>query len=460
MASFQFIHCADLHLDSPLRGLDADGDAPAARIRGASREAFAALVGEAIARKVAFVLAAGDIYDGDWQDWRTGQFLLAHLVRLHEAGIPFIAIRGNHDAESIITRHLRLPESACLLDSRRPQTIALPELEVRIHGQSFARRDVTDNLATHYPAADRGYLNIGLLHTSLTGREPHAPYAPCTADQLRAQGYDYWALGHVHTREVISDSPWIVFPGNLQGRHAREGGAKGACLVTVLDGAIRTMEPLVLDTVRWAQVRVDVSGAADTEAVLACARAALAEALRSAEGRLLAARVILSGACPAHAALHRDPGETVDRVRTELLNLGTDSLWAESVVLDTRSALDLAALRARADAIGVLARAIEGDPLSGGTDAALRSGGEPPDAATDAGPGNPAPDTSGETPLPDDGEFAASIAVWCRAMLDKGTGLRDALGDDHPAVQAAAGRIPDSLLARVRALLLARLAED
>lgn len=423
MPSFQFIHCADLHLDSPLRGLDADGDAPAARIRGATRDAFAALIQEAITRQVAFVVAAGDIYDGDWTDWRTGQFLLAHLARLHDAGIPFIGVRGNHDAESIITRHLRLPDSAQLLDSRRPQTVALPELEVRIHGQSFRTRDVTDNLATHYPSGDAGHLNIGLLHTSLNGREPHAPYAPCTADQLRNHGYGYWALGHVHAREIISTDPWIVFPGNLQGRHAREGGPKGACLVTVTDNLVRSVEPMVLDTVRWAQIRVDVSGAEDHEAVLARTRAALIAALETAQGRLLAARIILSGACPAHALLHRDPGDTADRIRAETTAAGSDSIWAESVTLDTRAALDLEALRARPDTIGLLVRAIE---------------------------------APGET---EDGA-AAAITAWSRTMLDKVNGLRDALGEDHPVVRAAGGTVPEALLARARDLLLARLAED
>ena len=88
MPSFRFLHCADLHLDSPLQGLEADPDAPAARIRDAARHAFTAIVSFAIEQKIDFILAAGDLYDQDWQDWRTGQFLIRELGRLDRAGMP------------------------------------------------------------------------------------------------------------------------------------------------------------------------------------------------------------------------------------------------------------------------------------------------------------------------------------------------------------------------------------
>ena len=144
-----------MHLDSPLRGLEANPDAPADRIRSATRRALVNLVDYALREKLDFVVAAGDLYDGDWQDWRTGQFLVSQIARLSNAGIPFVAIRGNHDAESVITRRLRMPhETAALLGTRRPETIRLPDLPVSIHGQSFATKAVTANLARDYPAAE------------------------------------------------------------------------------------------------------------------------------------------------------------------------------------------------------------------------------------------------------------------------------------------------------------------
>lgn len=270
MATFRFLHCADLHLDSPLRGLEADPDAPVDKIRGATREALQNLVNFAIEQHIDFVVAAGDLYDGDWPDWRIGHFLTGEITRLTNAGIPFIAIRGNHDAESVITRRLRMPnEMARWLDHRRPETWRLPNLPVSIHGQSFATKAVTENIALAYPPPDPDRFNIGLLHSSVGEREGHDTYASCSVEQLRHHGYDYWALGHIHKRDILARDPWIVFPGNLQGRHIRETSAKGATLVTVTDGRI-TDEPLHIpfDTVRWAFVPVVLAEDADEDAAL------------------------------------------------------------------------------------------------------------------------------------------------------------------------------------------------
>src|SRR3954454_3333827 len=276
MASFRFIHCADLHIDSPLRGLEADADAPVARIRSATRDAFAALVDYAIDQRVDFIVAAGDLYDGEWQDWRTGQFLARQVARLSEAAIPFIAIRGNHDAQSVISRELRLPDPARELGHRKPETVKLDHLQVAIHGQSFATAAVREDLRKAYPLPLAGWFNIGLLHTNVDGSPGHENYAPCALSDLRAHGYDYWALGHVHTRAELSADPWIVYPGNLQGRSVREVGPRGACLVTVTDGLLAgAPQFLPFDTVRWATLDVDVCNAADIDAAMAATRAAM-----------------------------------------------------------------------------------------------------------------------------------------------------------------------------------------
>ena len=227
MRDFRFLHAADIHLDSPMRGLEADPDAPIKLVREASRAAFRNLIDTAINERVAFVLIAGDLYDGDWQDWRTGLFFVEQVSRLAAAGIPLIMVAGNHDAASVITRHLRLPEHVTLFPHDRGGRLLLEEYGVAVHGQSFATRAVTEDLSRNYPDPVPDLFNIGLLHTSLTGRPGHENYAPTTVDVLIAKGYDYWALGHVHAREIIHEDPWIVFPGNLQGRQVRESGPQG-----------------------------------------------------------------------------------------------------------------------------------------------------------------------------------------------------------------------------------------
>ena len=238
----KFIHAADLHLDSPLTGLERYEGVPIDAVRGATRRALENLVGLALDNDVAFVLIAGDVYDGDWPDYNTGLFFAQQMGRLREAGVWVVIASGNHDAQSQISKTLRLPDNVIVLSAARPQSVEFEEHGVVIHGQSFTTRSVTEDLSLKYPEARAGLLNVGLLHTSLNGRPGHEPYAPCTLDGLLAKGYDYWALGHVHSREVAHEDPWVVFPGNTQGRHARETGAKGCSLVTVADGAVVSVE--------------------------------------------------------------------------------------------------------------------------------------------------------------------------------------------------------------------------
>ena len=414
--NFTFLHAADLHLDSPLRGLEAD--APADRIRGATRQALINLVDLALGEKVAFVLLAGDLYDGDWQDYPTGHFLVQQLGRLTRAGIPVYAISGNHDAQSVLTRQLPWPERAHLFDTAAPHTLEVPGLDVAIHGQGFARQAVTDNLAKGYPKPVVGKLNIGLLHTA-AGDAGHSNYAPCTVEQLAGHGYDYWALGHVHARGVLNEHPnWVVFPGNLQGRHINEEGEKGATLVRV-EGARLTPEHRTLDDVRWSRIAIDLAGQSDMEAAGARIRAALAAASEAAGHRLLAGRVELRGATSLHAALTRDPAATREQVRAELHGLGLGGqVWLEKVDIATRPELDLEQWRAGSDAAATLLRSVEAEPT-------------PP--------------------------VAAATQEYAAHMLGRTARLREDLGEDHPAVRAARGDIPPELVTRARDLVLARL---
>jgi exonuclease SbcD len=167
----KFIHAADIHLDSPLKGLEDYEGAPVEEIRAATRRALENLVKLAIEEQVDFVLIAGDVYDGDCTDYNTGLFFTGQLVQLREAGIPVYLIAGNHDAANKMSRSLKLPDNTRMLSHEEPETVLLEELRVAIHGQSFASQAVTDDLSQGYPEARKGMFNIGMLHTSATGRE-------------------------------------------------------------------------------------------------------------------------------------------------------------------------------------------------------------------------------------------------------------------------------------------------
>ena len=345
---FRFIHAADPHLDSPLRGLEAHEGAPVALLRGATRKAFENLVNLAIDEAVNFVVIAGDLYDGDWKDYSTGLFFRGQMVRLEAKKIPVYLIAGNHDAASVISKKLTLPENVHVFSTRTAETMEVPGLAAVIHGRGFPHRAVPENLAVDYPAAVPGKFNLGLLHTSLTGRPDHDTYAPCSEQDLRNKGYAYWALGHIHQPEVISEDPWIVFAGNCQGRHARETGPRGCRLVTVKDSLeVASAEWRDLDVVRWQAVEVPLAGVENEAGAIKGIREALAGAVAAAEGRLLATRIHLTGATALHGSLHRDAQHWRAQVQALAQDFGEESVWVERLRVGTRPIYDLAELAAR-----------------------------------------------------------------------------------------------------------------
>lgn len=339
----KFIHAADIHLDSPLHGLSAYADAPVAQLRNASREALRLLVDKAIEEEVAFLIIAGDLYDGDWKDHNTGIFFGQQMGRLRRAGIRVFVIWGNHDAESEMTKKLTLPDNVTVFSHRKPEIHILDELKVALHGQSFKDKAVVENLALGYSEPVAGHYNIGVLHTALEGYSAHATYAPCSRAELHAKGYDYWALGHVHEFQQWSEQSTIVFPGNLQGRHIRETGRRGAVLVTVENNHTR-VDRLYLDILRWESILVDVEDCTSIADLSRKVGLAL-EDLLSLDGHVpRAVRVTVSGRTPAHGLFF---GRT-QQLRAEVLNqigvIGNDRLWLEKVKLAT-SPLEVAAFQ-------------------------------------------------------------------------------------------------------------------
>ena len=331
---FQFLHAADLHLDSPLKGLQRYEGAPVDEIRGATRRALVNLVDLAIAQAVNFVLIAGDVYDGDWKDHNTGLFFIAQMVRLREAGIPVVMISGNHDAANRMTRSLRLPDNVEVLSHTKActaQTKSLLDLGVAIHGRSFAHQAEYENLAVAYPDRIPGLFNIGLLHTSLTGSDGHEPYAPCTLDELSQKQYDYWALGHVHNRNVVSQDSLVVFPGNLQGRHIRETDAKGCYLVRVDDHGTAAAEFQPVDVMRWEICEVAAGHISQLDDLPDLVSQQLLKIGEKHPGLPLAVRLQVNGSQPVYQEFCAHAVNWTNQLRATALESSSGSVWIEKV---------------------------------------------------------------------------------------------------------------------------------
>ena len=308
---FRFVHAADLHLDTPFAGVGLTDPSLAARLRDASLDAFDRVVAQALAVEAAFVVFAGDLYDGVERGVRAQLRFRAGLDRLAARGVAAFIAHGNHDPlGGRWSAIARWPEGVTLFPAREP--LSVPVIRdghtlALVHGVSYGARAETDNLALRFPRArgEAGALEIGVLHASVDGQPGHAPYAPCSLADLRSRGYGYWALGHVHRQLVLARDPWVVYPGNTQGRSFAPGelGPKGAVVVHVEDGAVARVEPFATDAARFFELTADVSGADELHA-LGAQLLRGAEALAVAHGGVeLLVRASVTGRGPLHRVL-------------------------------------------------------------------------------------------------------------------------------------------------------------
>jgi len=279
-----------------LRGLSRIGEDNARELRRSTRRALANLVNLVLERQADLLVIAGDLYDGSWHDFGTGQFFIEQMVKLRDEGIPVVIASGNHDAASQITRSLTLPPGIHMLATDKPESVTFDDLGAVVHGQGYAARDIRDNLAASYPDRVPDLINIGVLHTAGTGSSDHMPYAPCSVADLQALRYNYMALGHIHQRGPVADGDFpAYFSGNLQGRNPRETGPKGALLVELEAGSRARIDFAPVDVARWGRVDVDASGMTDYDDLATSIRDRMSDEVADAEGRTVILRVNITG---------------------------------------------------------------------------------------------------------------------------------------------------------------------
>ena len=371
---FRFLHTGDLHLDSPVEGLSAEAPPEVlALLRRATTDAWHNVVEVAIRQRVDFVVVAGDVFEVASPTLLGQTRFRDGLARLADAGIASFVVHGNHDpldgrswapslAFPAVTHRFGTDPGESAPVIRDGREIA------RVHGRSYPRPAVTDNYAALMGADPASPFSIGLLHTNVGDRPGHHNYAPCSVDDLRASGMDYWALGHIHQPGQVLDDPAAFYCGIPQGRDPGELGARGCWLVDV-DAAGRASPTFVAaDVVRWHPVELEIGGLADDESLRAACGTAIDEAMAVADGRSLVIRMRLTGRGPLHATIVRTG--YLDDLR-QLLNeergMAPPLAWVESIRDATRGEVDLEARRDTPDFVGDFLRTVAAARRSGRT---------------------------------------------------------------------------------------------
>lgn len=352
----KFIHAADIHLDSPLHGLSQYEGAPVEQVRAATRQAFTKMIDLAIDEDVNFVLIAGDLFDGDWKDFSTGLYFNSQMSRLKRKNIRVFVVSGNHDAESKISQTLGKIDNVHVFDSKEPETVLIEDIQVAVHGMSYAQPDIMEDISSNYPAPKQGFINIGVLHTCANVNSSHEQYAPCSPGNLSDKGYDYWALGHVHSHEILNQSPLIVFSGCMQGRNIRETGEKGCCIVSVDDGGAVSLDFQSVDVLRWKTIEIDATGKSSADGVMTEIRHQIESIIHELASIPHAIRVKISGKCDAHKEFKSDPDKWINEVRSLVTDETSGEAWVEKVVFYTKPGIDFSMIQERTDPVGDLYR--------------------------------------------------------------------------------------------------------
>ncbi|MEW9669083.1 metallophosphoesterase [Ammoniphilus sp. 3BR4] len=291
----KFVHAADLHLDTPFVGLSQLPPLIREQIQESTFQSYQRLIDFCIEEQVDFLLLSGDIYNSSDRSLRAQLRFKEGLEKLASFGISSYVIHGNHDPLDGYRARLTWPEQVHFFGGEEVE--AIPHRKqgrelARIYGISYLTNHVTDNLAKRFQREPHDSYAIGLLHANVEGMAAHGNYAPCTLEELQKTGMDYWALGHIHKRQVLrKGSPAIVYPGNLQARSFKETGEKGCYLVQVDSLGDFRLTFQATDNIRWYDAAIDLGMCQTEQDFLEAMDEQMADWKQQAQGRSVIARL-------------------------------------------------------------------------------------------------------------------------------------------------------------------------
>ena len=308
---------------------------------------------------------AGDVFDNTHPSVSTKCQLRDRLQKLGAAGIPTLIVAGNHDPLDNTVSNIEYPESVHFFGTKVDDIPMMQDDEILAHvyGVSYGTSKETKNLATEFPSKPKGPFSIAVLHTNVAGQTGHDSYAPCELTDLVEREFDYWALGHVHTRKTLREKgPVVHYPGNVQGLHRNEEGARGVTLVEVASDASVEISPVSTDTIRWHRRENSIDDLKSVGDVMDMFAKISDEISEDSPDRLHIVSWKLNGSGPVHAEL-RNPVAHADLV--ELLRKKhapephDGAVWLRQLNDETSPARDIDQLRKQQDLLGNLLRLAE-----------------------------------------------------------------------------------------------------
>lgn len=267
-SNISFIHAADLHLDSPFKGLTRLPESIFEHVRLSTFHAFDRLIQTAINKKVDFVLLVGDLFDNEQQSLKAQVHLRNAFERLEQHNIAVYLSYGNHDYINGNKYKISYPNNVHIFPNEMVSSFIFEKNGSKlasIYGFSYENRAVTENKVEKYTIENNEIpYHIAMLHGSIFGNQQHDPYAPFRLSELQETYFDYWALGHIHKRSVLETNPPIVYPGNIQGRHRNESGEKGCYYISMSKSSIEK-QFIPLHSIQFETMKINISSYGNLE---------------------------------------------------------------------------------------------------------------------------------------------------------------------------------------------------
>ena len=365
ISTFSFVHTADLHLDSPFIGITGVDPKLGERLAKATIQAYETIIELCIEREVDFLLIAGDVYDSADKSLYAQVRFIEGLRKLNAAGIRAYICHGNHDPLDGWSASLQWPENVHIMGGRSAEVVEFEKMgktAALVVGRSYPTQHIMTNLVKNFPGKKENWpFTIGLLHCSVGNCSRHDPYAPCTLQDLRELNYDYWALGHIHTPSIIcKEAPLTIYPGNPQGRHPGETGARGCYFVRVIQGEIAFTEFVETDSIRWHTRDIFIEGLEDEGKLMESLFNQLEEIRENSGGRSAICRLVLRGRSPLHRILGNEGFlEDILQLLREDEIRDQQFVWVERIEDETRFPIERDLLLKREDFVGDVVKIAE-----------------------------------------------------------------------------------------------------
>lgn len=346
MNGFNFVHTADIHLDSKFKGIADMDESIGKALADATFTSFFNMIEYCIEKQVDFLVIAGDIYDEEDKSLRSQLKFLEGMEKLHKNNIQVYIVHGNHDSLNGWSAKLKYPPNVYVFGGKKVARTEFQKREIpvaQIYGISFLKRDTEENLANKFPKKEKSenLFTIGLLHCNVAGNGVIDCYSPCALADLTAHDYDYWALGHIHARRVLHKDPMVVYPGNPQGLNPKETGEKGFIHVFVEDTGTIDSKFVASDSIRWVIEEISIQAFQNEQDLIDEFYDRISHLRSQADERPTICRFVLKDSGEIYSILAK-PGFLEDLIGELRQNEAdeTSFVWTESIINNTSISID------------------------------------------------------------------------------------------------------------------------